>query len=269
MSVIKSCVVFCLVAVLTACGDGVTVSADFKNTQDIREGAAVYFEGEKIGEVSDVSVKDSGSTIELDLKPKVAKKLAAKSAIVVNRLKKGAPLELYNRIAESTEKLESGQKIEGLDSMFQLGAWMVGDVFQTGTDSLSEYVGAFQEYLDSSEFDKGKAQMQKQITEITQSAAGLVKEMEQEVTSAINEFSINEEQLAKTIEKLGDELSPMVGEVARSSTELAGELEQLISELENNANLSRLKSGKKLVKSLTSTLQKLNDSIEKGAEEDQ
>jgi len=268
MNLIKRCIVLSCVALLSACGgDGVSVSADFKNTQDIKEGALVYYEGEKIGEVSDVSVKESGSIVELDLKPQKAKKLAAKSAVVVNRLKKGAPLEIYNRVAESDEKLQSGQKIEGLDSMFQLGAWMVGDVIQTGTDSLSQYVGAFQEYLGSSEFEQSKAEIQKQVSDMTKSAAAVVKDVEQEVSSAINELSIDEEQIAQTIEQIGDELSPIISEVARSSTELVGQLEQFIVNIEDNANLSELQSGEKLLQSLTNTFEKLNESIEEGTKQ--
>ena len=197
MNVIKGFVVLCTMALLAACGGNSTqVIAKFENTQDIKDGAVVYHDGKKIGSVSDVSIKDAGSIIEISLKPSAANKLAAKSAVVVNRLKKGAPLELYSRVIVDGEKMQSGQEIEGLDSMFQLGAWMVGDVIQTGSDSLSKYVGSIQQYLNSQEFEQRKTQLQKEITDITESAAEAVKSVEQEVSAAIDGFSINEEQMA-------------------------------------------------------------------------
>jgi len=203
------------------------------------------------------------------LKPDAAKNLAAKSAIVVNRLKKDAPLEIYSRVGESGSELQAGQESEGLDSMFQLGAWMVGDVVQLGTGSLSKYVGAFQEYLNGQEFEQNKEQVQKQMTDVAKSATEAVKRVEEDVVAALNDFSINEEQMAQTIEKLGEELSPVVGEVARSSTELVGQLEQFIVNIETNADLGEQQTGEKFLQSLVDTFEKLNKSIQEGAEKGQ
>jgi len=268
IKILKSFAFLFIVLCLFACsGSDVEVTAQFENTQDIKKGATVYYEGAEIGHVSGVSLKGDGSIISLDVKASAVKHLAEKSAIVVNRLKKGAPLELYSRVIVDGEKLQAGQEIEGLDSMFQLGAWMVGDVIQTGSDSLSKYVGSFQQYLNSQEFEQRKTQLQKEITDITESAAGAVKSVEQEMSAAIDEFSINEEQMAETIEQLGEELLPVVNDIARSSTELANQLEQFISNIENKANLDEQQSGEKLLKSLTDTFEKLNQSIEQGIEQ--
>ena len=269
MKTFKILIVMCSFVFLVACngGNDVNVIAKFENTKDIKDGATIYYEGEKIGEVSDVVIRDSGSIIEISLQKSAVKKLTKKSAIVVNRLKKDAPLEIYSRIDGSGEKLQANQEIEGLDSMFQLGAWMIGDVVQAGTDSLSKYVGAFQKYLGSQEFEDSKVQVQEQITDITKSATQAAKSVEQEVTAAIKEFSANEEQIAKTIEQLGDELSPVVSEVARSSTELVGQLEQFISNIESNADLGEQQTGEQFLQSLVNTFEKLNKSIEEGAEQ--
>ena len=267
MKLMQNLIVLLIVVFLTACGSSdVKVTAKFDNTKDIEEGASVYFEGKSIGEISDVVTRESGSIVELSLEKSVAKKLAAKSAVVVNRLKTGAPIEIYNRVGISKNKLESGQEIEGLDSMFQLGAWMIGDVVQTGAGSLSKYVGAFQKYLGSNEFEQGKLQVQEQLTGLTESASQAVKSMEKEFNTAINELSINEEQVAQTIEQLGDELSPIVSEVARSSTELVGQLEQFIVNIEENTNFDEQQTGERFLQSLIGTFEKLNQSIEEGAE---
>lgn len=262
-------VVFSVVLLAGCGGDGFNVTAKFENTQDIKDGAPVYYEGKRIGEVSDVVLHETGSLIEINIASKSGDLLATKSAIVVNRLKSGAPLEIYNRLSVNAEKLQDGQQIEGLDSMFQLGAWMVGDVIKTGTGSLTNYVDAFQTYLNGSEFEEGKAQVQAQITDITQSASAAVKTVEDEITTAINDFSVNEEKMAETMNQLGDELSPIVGEVAKSSSELIQQFEQLVTNIESTVEQSDAPSGEKLIESLIGTLEKLNESIEEGVKESQ
>lgn len=257
-------------ALLVACsGDDLTVTAKFDNTRDIEEGAAVFFDGNEIGEVSDVELTESGSLVELSLDASATKKIAERSALVVNRLKKGSPLELYSQAVNKTNTVVQGQEIEGLDSMFQLGAWMIGDVIQTGTGSVSKYVGAFQEYLGSDEFEDNKAQVAEQINHAAKSAKEAVITVEQEVADAINELSINEDEMAKVIEQLGDELSPVVREAARNSTELVFQLEKFIVNIEKNADLNEQKTGEKFLESLVDTFEKLNQSIEDGVEEGQ
>lgn len=268
MKVLKHFLLLLIVSSIVACsGNGIHVTANFSNTQDIKEGTNVYFDGKKIGEVSDVVKRENGSTIELELDSKAIKLVDANSAVVVNRIKSGAPLELYGRSKPSSEKLEDGQEIQGLDSMFQLGAWMVGDAIQIGTDSVSKYVGAFQEYLNSKEFEENKALVQEQVSGLTKSATEVLSDMEKDVSSAMRDFSINEEQMAETIEQLGDELSPLVNEVARSSTELVKQLEQFVVNIEEKANLSEQQSGEKILESLVETFEKMNQSIEEGVEE--
>ena len=62
-------------------------------------------------------------------------------------------------------------------------------------------------------------------------------------------------------------MSPVVNDIARSSTELANQLEQFISNIENTANLDEQQSGEKLLESLTETFEKLNDSISDGVKQ--
>jgi len=165
--------------------------------------------------------------------------------------------------------IQQDQEIEGLDSMFQLGAWMIGDAIQTGTGSLSKYVGAFQEYLGSEEFEDSKAQVAEQINHATKSAKEAAVMVEKEVTGAISELSINEEEMAKVIEQLGDELSPVVKEAARNSTELVAQLEKFIVNIEENADINEQQTGEQFLQSLVDTFEKLNQSIEEGVEQGQ
>jgi len=62
-----------------------------------------------------------------------------------------------------------------LDSIFQLGAWMVGDAIQIGTDSVSKCVGAFQECLSGDEFEENNAIV---LSGLTKSAAEVLTDME-------------------------------------------------------------------------------------------
>ena len=268
MSLIKQFLLLVIASSLIACsGSDIQVTAEFSNTQDIKEGAKVYFDGKTIGKVSDVVKFENGSIIELELDEKATKLVDAKSAIVVNRIKSGSPLELYGRSKSSGNKLQDGQQIQGLDSMFQLGAWMVGDVIQVGADSVSKYVGAFQEYLSGEEFEENKALVQEQLSGLTKSAGEVLTDMEKEVSNAMKGFSINEEEMAKTIEQLGDELSPLVNEVARNSAELVKQLEQFVVNMEEKGNLSQKQSGERILQSLVETFEKMNQSIEQGVEE--
>ena len=128
---------------LSACvGDsGPRVSVNFNSTQDISEDDLVYVEGIEVGEVSAVEKTADGSSITITLKPKYADGVMDNAAVVVNRLRTPAQIEIYNRNS-STDSLPvaDGDQLVGLDSMFQLGAWMVGDAFEGGSQTLSNYI---------------------------------------------------------------------------------------------------------------------------------
>lgn len=125
---IKSLLLTIGILALTACGDGsVEISSRFANTNDIQKGTSVYFNDQEVGEVGDVVSEDSGSRVAIILLPDVIGQLNSRAAVVVNRVKEGSPLEIYNGDTVDSLPLQSGQEILGLDSMSQLGSWMVGD----------------------------------------------------------------------------------------------------------------------------------------------
>lgn len=265
-SVMKAAVLV-LLSLLAACDSGgVNVVANFANTQDIEEGAAVYYEQHAIGEVSDVSNSDSGSLVQLTLDESVANQIDGSAALVVNRLKEGAPLEIYNRPSADNVGLTSGQELKGLDSMIQLGAWMVGDAIQLGAGSLSSYAQAFQEYLQGDEFQQDKLNFEQKMNEVTVAASGALKSLEQDIEKASSEFEVTEEEVAAVIEELGEELSPVAEELSRSGAQLMQELEKFALGLEDS-NSAEQKTGQQFLESLTAALEKLNESIEKGAAE--
>lgn len=256
---------FVLLCALSACSDsGVEVQSTFANTKDIKQGAAVYFNEEVIGEVSDVVSLANGSRVAITLNGTQLDKLSSNSAIVVNRLKEGAPLEFYNRNADNDKPIVAGQEIRGLDSMFQLGAWMVGDAIQLGVGSISSYVDAFQEYLKSDEFQTDKENMQVSINGASVSAAEAVETVGRDLNRAIQELVESEDEIVAAVEQLGDELSPVVEEMSRSGSKLAVELDRFAEGLESS-NQTEQQSGQRLLDSLIAMLEKLNDSMEQGA----
>jgi len=247
------------------CSSGVQVSAHFENTQDIKEGTVVYFENEAVGEVVDVEATNGGSVVRLALSEEAPKSISSNAAVVVNRLKQGAPLEIYNRDIAGQETLKDGQELKGFDSMLQLGAWMVGDAIQLGSGSVSDLVQSFQDYLQGDKFQQDKAEVTAQIGAATTAAQEALKTIEQDVNTAVQELVDSEGDAAKSIEQLGEELSPLVGELAKSGTILAEQLEQFTKGLQEAQNEEQ-QAGQTLIDSLTAMLEKLNRSMQQGAE---
>lgn len=265
MTALRSFILVGIFFCLSACSDsGIEISTTFANTQDIKEGAPVYFNDKVVGQVSDVVSQNNGSRVALELNPEIVSKLGSKSAIVVNRLKEGAPLEIYNRDATDNLPITSGQEIRGLDSMFQLGAWMVGDALQIGAGSISHYVESFQNYLASDEFSQDKENVESQINGATLSAAQAIEAAGQDMSKALKEVIASEDEIVAAVDQLSNELAPVVEKMARSGSQLTVELEKFAAGLESSSEAEQ-QSGQKLLDSLIAMLEKLNSSIETGA----
>lgn len=257
-----SFVVMGLALALAACSDqGMQVSASFSNTQDINEGTTVYFGHKVVGSVSDVSNTEYGSVVELTLDKEHAKKINAKAAVVVNRLRQGAPLELHNPPGPVRDAIQSGQRIEALDSMLQLVGWGIGSTFEAGTDSIS----AIKDYVKSEEFQRDKAGVGIALDESLAAAKDGIVEAEKTLEKVIGEMDLSEEELAAVVEALGDEMGPLVQEFAQGSTELMVELERFAQNLEH-AGTDDQQTGQQFLESLTKALETLNESFDEGIE---
>jgi len=253
---------------LSACSDkGVQVITQFANTQDIKEGGLVYLDDQAVGEVVDVKNDEQGSRVLISFDKEAAASISDKSAVVVNRLKEGAPLEVYNRTSASGESLQDGQEIKAFDSMFQVGAWMVGDAIQLGTGTVSDYVQSFQDYLKGDKFQQDKAQVADQLNAAKEAAKVAVEQAEKEVTAAMKDMVDSEQEMAAAVEQLGEELSPMLEELGNSGAQLITELEKFTKGLQQT-DTGEQQAGKELMQSLLRTLEKLNQSIEQGVQGD-
>jgi len=265
----KALFVIASFAFLNACSNGgIEVTTYLSNTNDIETGALVYFEDQVVGEVSDIVTEAAGVRIALNIDKVAAAKISRQSAVVVNRLKDGAPLEMYNPSVVGEEFLQAGQEVKGLDSMFQLGAWLVGDAIQVGSGSITQYVNAFQDYLKGQQFQEDKAAVRAQIEEAKDAASEAISSMELELDNAAKEMATSEKEMAAAVEEFGEELAPVVQELSKNGAELMQELEKFAQGLEQTSPDEQM-SGQKFMKSLLSTLQQLNQSIEQGLEQAQ
>ena len=259
--------VMTLLAMISACGsEGVTVTTSFANTQDVEEGATVYFDSEAVAEVVDVKIQGSGTVVVLEFEEKAAQIISADAALVVNRLVADAPLELYNSGNYSAGYIQDGQEITGLDSMMQLGAWKIGDTVQVGSESLKDYVNAFQEYLQSDEFQEDKKSARFQVNSVTNQAQDAITTIGNDLTAMVEELADSEADAAQVVEQLGAELSPLIQDVAKSGSELMQQLEEFTKGLEQ-IEIGEQESGQVFLDSLASMFEKLNESIEEGVNE--
>ncbi len=253
---------------LAACSqEGVRVTANFANTQQFAEGAEVYFDDQVVGEVQEVDPSDSGATLTLRIDPEAAQQMSSNAAVVVNRLKDGAPLEIYNRNSVNAEALQDGQAIKGLDSMVQLGAWMVGDAIQLGAGTLSDYVDSFQDYLSSEKFAQDKATVKKQFDTAREQASTAIDEIGNQIESTVEQLAASEQAAAAAIDELGEELVPLAEELAGDGARLAAELERFAESLEQQTHDEK-QAGEAFLASLLTTLEKLNRAMEEGVEQE-
>ncbi len=265
---VQSIALLCAVLMLAACSqEGVRVTASFANTQQFAEGAEVYFDDQVVGEVQEVDPSDSGATLTLRIDPEAAQQMTSNAAVVVNRLKEGAPLEIYNRNSVNAEALQNGQTIKGLDSMVQLGAWMVGDAIQLGAGTLSDYVDSFQDYLSSEKFAQDKATVKKQFDTAREQASTAIDEIGNQIESTVEQLAASEQAAAAAIDELGEELAPIAEELAGDGARLAAELERFAESLEQQAQGEK-QAGEAFLASLLTTLEKLNQAMEEGVEQE-
>jgi paraquat-inducible protein B len=263
---IKALITLILIASLSACGSsGIEVTTEFRNAQGVKEGAKVYFDERRVGQVINVSEQSSGSIVTMMIEQQAAEIIDSGAAVVVNRIKPGAPLEIYASAAAKQFGLQDGQRLKGLNSMIELVAWSLGDAFQAGTGELTGYVDSFQEYLEGEKFEQDRAQVEASVKEMAEIATGTMKMVEQDLAEAMSEMSVSEQELAIAIQQLGDELSPVAEEMAKSGTALMFELEKFAQGLAS-ATEEEQASGQRLIESIIATIEKLNEAAERGAQ---
>ena len=100
-------------------------------------------------------------------------------------MKNNAPIEIYNKLNEEV-LIEKDAQLTGLNSMFQLGAWMVGDSLSAGSDSLTGYVDAFQRYLNGDQFQQDKQFIENGAKQLSQEVQGVADALTIEMKKVTN-----------------------------------------------------------------------------------
>ena len=256
-----------LVALISACSDDrIEIVSQFANTQDINQGSAVYLDDKVIGEVLQTRKQNAGSRVVLAIDQAAAQTLSNESVVVVNRLKQGAPLEIYNRYENPNITLKDGEEIIGLDSMLQLSAWMVNGAIQLGSDSLASYWQSFQDYMNNGKFQNDKQRVGKQINVATQATQQVIQQAEQEVSTAMRELANSEKQMVAAIKQMGEELSPIAKQLGKSGSVLMQELTTLVETLQKS-NQQEQKAGTEFIQTLKNTIEQLKQKAQQGAQE--
>ena len=265
ISSLKVLAILCLLTLSACGGGGVEVTTEFRSDQGIKEGTKIYFEERGVGEVIDIAERDSGSLVTMVIDEDVAPSIDSNAAVVVNRIKPGAPLEIYASASPDILGLKDGQQIKALNSMIELVAWSVGDALQVGTGELAGYVDSFQGYLQGEKFQEDRARVEEGVREMAAVASEAMKSVEHDLAEAMSDIDVTEADLAQAIRELGDELSPLSEEMAKSGTDLMAELDKFTQGLES-ATAEEQQAGQELIDSLIDTIEKLNDAAERGVE---
>ena len=247
---------------LSGCGDrGVKVHTEFTSASGLEKGEPVYLDNQVVGKVVAIDEGINSTRVDLSIDSEYANLLHTKSAVVVNRSKVDTPVEVFNRSVAEPIPISDGQELQGLDSILELGAWMVGDAIQLGTGTLSDMVESFQGYLQGEQFQSDKQEIKQQLSAAALSAQAAMKNVESDLDSALQELKASETDIALAIEQMGDELSPIVRELSVTGAALIEQLEafaqNLETEIEQNPN-----AGQEIFESLSKTFEQLNAEIE-------
>ena len=175
-------------------------------------------------------------------------------------MEEGTPVEIYNRTTTDPVALQEGQELQGLNSMFELGAWMVGDAIQIGSGTLSDLFESFTGYIQGEQFQSDKEQVQQQLSSAALAAKEAVSSVEVDINQALQELKASEGEMAAAISQMGDELSPVVRELTDSGSQLIAQLEQFAQNLETQAQ-ENPDFGKELIQSLVDVFEQLDAEI--------
>jgi len=253
-------------AILAACGSDTQIKTTFNATQDIQEGESVYLSDQVVGEVVDVDQSADKTIVTLELTEEGATKVRQKGAVVVNRLKQNKPLEIYN-LKESQPTVENGDELKGLDSMFQLGAWMVGENLDLGSNTLLGYVNAFQEYLSGDKWQQDKQVIEEGVKQLGKEAESMAGALTQELSEATGDLGQVEQEAAKVVDQLGVELAPVMGELAKSGKVLVDQLGEFTRNIEQQ-DAEGKELGTTIMESLAKTLQTVNESMQTAVDDE-
>jgi len=186
---LRSALILLAVVSISACDlNGFNVTTSFSKTKNVAEGTLIYFDGKEIGKVSDVELLDDRINLTLSLDKAEAITIGSGAAVFVDFQQGVQVLEFYDRANPENSKLEDDQSVLGIDSIFQLGAWIVGGTIQQGSSTVTEFIESFDDYLQSDEFDTDKETIRNQVDSATESAKNAAQNIEDELQKIVKEL---------------------------------------------------------------------------------
>ena len=249
-------------AALSACGDGrVEVASHFDSDNGVEPGRVVYFEDQEIGTVTAAEKTVNGVDVLLALQAEALEQISSKAALVVNSTKQGQPLEIINPSNLDAPALQAGQQLEGLDSMFEMGAWMVGDALDVSADTLNNIVESFSDYLQSDRFQDDATAVKLQIAEAAAAASDAAGDIEIDVDTALSNLKESEQQITAAVSKLGEQVSPMIKQLSESGKELLLQLEEMANSMDEQAKQEPA-FGQELAQKLRDTFSRLSAELD-------
>ncbi len=183
-------IILLMVAVfISACDfNGFNVTTSFSKAKNVPEGTIVYFDDIEIGKVSDVEVSEDRLNLKLSLDKSVAETIGSSAVVFLDHRQGIAVLEFYDRTDSENSKLENGQSVIGIGSIFQLGAWIVGSSIQQGSSAVTDILESFDGYLQSDDFESDKETIQKQIDSAGEAAKNAAVNIEAELQKIIEQL---------------------------------------------------------------------------------
>lgn len=253
-----------IVVLLQSCGLGqVEVNTEFSSDTDVIVGLQVFHQDERVGEVTELATKDGKVLVKLAIDKSAAANIDHRSAVLVNRLRPGAPLEIISRNQQEFESLADRQSLVGLDSIFQVGAWMLGDLSEIQSGSISDYLDAFNGYLKSERFDRDAEIMRREFEVLKQSATQTLSAIETELERTAGKIEESEQALSEALGELGElgeELSPSMDELAALGSQVLEEIEAFTESMKS-MSAEEQQTAQQLLERLEQSLERINQRI--------
>jgi len=191
------------VTILAGCSQGTEVNVNFTESQELKSGDPVRFNGVEIGEVSAVEKLDQGVRVELELDPEKSEKLTTKSAAMVVTQPERF-LEVYANTAGAP--LASGAQLQGLNNPVDLATWTAGNALGSLQGLATSAASAFNQFLNDSNWDDVARQLNDSLSELNKQSADTLNQLGSELEEFIKQMQEQSTQSLKQAEDLSRQL---------------------------------------------------------------